>query len=422
MSLFSDLPPLSANPRKRNEKEVNDGLITTKPFELENVTKKPKVEEDASKLTATLTDDQIHSALEKISNHIGNRDKFIKVSPLFRQLLDNNAIGKSYANFTFVIIKKAFSSFEIPTQPALRREYMKLCHTIKKHFNIFSDDEVKQLEIYNIVGFLQNELFTDDSFVFNKVIGQIKDIISSLSSLQSEAEAENCFQTLIESHPDLPNKEKGFESTSSASTTSSNTKSPSGVATFESLKISAEAFGTKRKKPSNISNTIDNSNPTNETNLPQVNHPIALESSKGLDNKYPLATLQLKAKHPHTLSVSTWNDMECNIMLREAILACIKTAKTKHNLAWARTSVELLIEHLCERRPYFCRSQQITVDSLALYIKQQRLARVQGSNARDQGRDETSFERAQAAWAGARVSHRGKVGASHDAKSNSWLG
>jgi hypothetical protein len=49
---------------------------------------------------------------------------------------------------------------------------MKLVHSLDKRAEqLFSRAQRGQLEVYRIVGFLQNEMHTDDSFVFNKVRG-----------------------------------------------------------------------------------------------------------------------------------------------------------------------------------------------------------------------------------------------------------
>jgi hypothetical protein len=58
---------------------------------------------------------------------------------------------------------------------------MKLCHSVSKAAEggagvaggrgamAFNRAQKAQLDVYRLVGFLQNELHTDDSFVFNKV-------------------------------------------------------------------------------------------------------------------------------------------------------------------------------------------------------------------------------------------------------------
>lgn len=64
----------------------------------------------------------------------------------------------------------AFADFDNASEASLRRDYMKLCHALARApEGLFSRPQRAQLEVYNILGFMQNEMHTDDSFVFNKV-------------------------------------------------------------------------------------------------------------------------------------------------------------------------------------------------------------------------------------------------------------
>lgn len=69
-------------------------------------------------------------------------------------------------------LQAAFSDFDNASEPSLRRDYMKLCYSLDKRTEVlFSRLQRAQLEMYHIVGWTQNEMHTDDSFVFNKVRG-----------------------------------------------------------------------------------------------------------------------------------------------------------------------------------------------------------------------------------------------------------
>lgn len=69
----------------------------------------------------------------------------------------------------------AFSDLDAASDPGLRRDYMRLCHSLDKRQaaepGLFSRPQRAQLEVYRVLGFTQNEMHTDDSFVFNKVSG-----------------------------------------------------------------------------------------------------------------------------------------------------------------------------------------------------------------------------------------------------------
>jgi hypothetical protein len=122
------------------------------------------------------------------------------------------------------------------------------------------------------------------------------------------------------------------------------------------------------------------------------------------------------------------------VMHKQALLDCLVTARTRqHKLAWARTSVELLIEEAAKPAAQgglagrFVGGQRATLASLVAFVAAERAARKSGVNRRPGGKGtgeyQTSFERARAEWGSAAwVSARGKVGAAGDSKTAAWLG
>ena len=51
---------------------------------------------------------------------------------------------------------------------------------------IFGSREKAQLDVYGIWAVLRNQLHTDDSFVFNRVVGRIKESVSHLPEATPE--------------------------------------------------------------------------------------------------------------------------------------------------------------------------------------------------------------------------------------------
>ena len=51
---------------------------------------------------------------------------------------------------------------------------------------IFGSREKAQLDVYGIWAVLRNQLHTDDSFVFNRVVGRIKESVSHLPDATPE--------------------------------------------------------------------------------------------------------------------------------------------------------------------------------------------------------------------------------------------
>jgi hypothetical protein len=121
-------------------------------------------------------------------------------------------------------------------------------------------------------------------------------------------------------------------------------------------------------------------------------------------------------------------------MRKQALLSCIDTAKShQHKLAWARTSVELLIEDVAKPAAQgglvgkFVGRQKQQLQELLKFVNAERAARRSGVNRRPGGKGtgeyQTTFEKARAEWGSKDwVSARGKVGSGGDAKQQSWLG
>lgn len=91
--------------------------------------------------------------------------------------------------------------------------------------------------------------------------------------------------------------------------------------------------------------------------------------------------------------------------------------------AWARTSIDALIDHAVAHRDRFTSSQQPRIDELAAFAREQKQIRKLGPSSKEVNRDTTSFERARAAWGDVNwISKRGKMGGGGDAKAQQWLG
>jgi hypothetical protein len=118
-------------------------------------------------------EDGIRVAVHRIASHISNPTKFAKASPLLRKLLDGEGLTKGkHQDCIFEAVRAAFLNPENCTEPLLRREYMKLIAAVASRQDLFGKPEKAHLDIYRLVGHVQNELATDDSFVFNKGKGR----------------------------------------------------------------------------------------------------------------------------------------------------------------------------------------------------------------------------------------------------------
>eukprot|EP01024_Parvocaulis_polyphysoides_P038114 TRINITY_DN3412_c1_g1_i1.p2 TRINITY_DN3412_c1_g1~~TRINITY_DN3412_c1_g1_i1.p2 ORF type:complete len:152 (+),score=16.66 TRINITY_DN3412_c1_g1_i1:43-498(+) len=103
---------------------------------------------------------------------------------------------------------------------------------------------------------------------------------------------------------------------------------------------------------------------------------------------------------------------------REALLDCGEAARLRLKLPWAKSSVEMFIQHIHQNRNRFCQIDQSRIDELWKFM---RTNQVQGTTV-SKKRERTTFEDAQDRYAVSKISHRGKVGAQGDRKAENWLG
>ena len=69
----------------------------------------------------------------------------------------------------FEAVRSAFVEPDRCAEPLLRREYMKLIGAVAGRPDLFGKAEKAHLDVYRVIGHVQNEMGTDDNFQFNKV-------------------------------------------------------------------------------------------------------------------------------------------------------------------------------------------------------------------------------------------------------------
>uniref|UniRef100_A0A383VTR0 Uncharacterized protein n=1 Tax=Tetradesmus obliquus TaxID=3088 RepID=A0A383VTR0_TETOB len=345
--------------------------------------------------------DQISAALTKIRHHIGNSSKFSKASQLLRQLLD--AVDKGHRNELFATIKAAFANPEHCIDPLLCKDYVRLAKALSlRAEGVLSRQQRAQLEVYCTWALLRNELFTDDSFAYNKVAGKIKAAVAALADADEEQEAAwNVLHGLAEQPG---SKEPQQQQQQPAAAVQDEAEAdPFGLNDFIAQ---AEAQAAEAEAAAAAAAAADApSAPSAEEQPPQ-------QQQEGVP----------------------WDAATMEVMRKQALLDCLVAAKEhQHKLAWARTSVELLIETVAKPSVQggfadkFVPAQRQQLADLLRFVHAERAARKSGVNRRPGGKGtgeyQTSFEKARAEWSGASwVSARGKVGSAGDAKSSAWLG
>ncbi|GAX83460.1 hypothetical protein CEUSTIGMA_g10885.t1 [Chlamydomonas eustigma] len=386
----------------------------------------------SSSTKLTEDEDQVKAALRRISSHIGNPSKFPKACPLLRKLLDGQAVSKSSHQIdVFEAIRSAFHDPLNCAEPTLRREYMKLIAAVASRPDLFGKVERAHLDVYRIIGHVQNEMGTDDNFQFNKALSHIREAIDELPECMQEDEV---------IHQRLCQNGNAWTSSGSAHAEAHH------HAELRHKQLKEEYAAAMHKWQQEQQRLDEEEELAQQQQQEKQEHQDMFVGSKeelveadpfGLDSLLaepvkPAAAAPRRRRPapvpppdlpPAPPSSSAWDAGEVCCMKREAVLACLHTAKGFHRHPWAKTGIELLVEHIHKNKDRFCLSQQRAIDEFMVWVRQQRALRKKGPTAKEINRDSTSFDRARAEWSkDTSISHRGKVGGGGDSKANNWLG
>jgi hypothetical protein len=304
---------------------------------------------------------------------------------------------QSHRNELFATVKAAFVHPEHCIDPLLRKDYARLIKALTlRAEGILSRQQRAQLEVYSVWALLRNELFTDDSFAYNKVVGKIKAAVAELADADEEQEA--AWDVLHGVAPASKPQQQQQQQQQQQPAQEDAEADPFGLNDFIAA---AEAQAAEAEAAAAAAAAAE---------APSV-EPQPQQQQQG----------------------APWDAVTMEVMRKQALLDCLVTAKEhQHKLAWARTSVEVLIEAVAKPSAQggfadkFVKAQRQQLTELLRFVNAERAARKSGVNRRPGGKGtgeyQTSFEKARAEWSGASwVSARGKVGTG-DAKSNNWLG
>lgn len=327
------------------------------------------------------------AALTKIAAHIGTAAKFPKASALLRQLLDSPSLGREHKPQVLEALAAAFRRPQNALEPHCRREYGKLVAEAQARPDLFGREERPTLEVYALWAILQNELHTDDSFLFSKAVNKIKEAVDALPEQATDAD-EAALAALLAA---------GMAAAAAPSL-------------LPWLQQPAERPGRGGYgEPAAASNSDAGA----ADGATEAVAPIAAPASGALSAPAAGASCG-----------PVWQGEQAAVMRRRALLDCMATAMSYHKKPWARITVELLVEHMDKNAARFCAPQREEVRQAMVWVRQQRVARAQGRDAAG-GKappDATSFEKARAEWSRATVSARGNVSGGGDPTPNSWLG
>lgn len=142
------------------------------------------------KTTTDASEKQVIEAMQKIASHIKNPTKFSKASKLAIQLIQAGSIKEATSEHFFAVLEAAMFSLTSCNEPSLRADYHEFFSAAQDVAECLSKSQQNLLTAWTIRAVWANDLFTDDSFVFSKATGRIKEAISTLPVATKEDDME----------------------------------------------------------------------------------------------------------------------------------------------------------------------------------------------------------------------------------------
>ncbi|KAF6175032.1 hypothetical protein GIB67_039580 [Kingdonia uniflora] len=379
-NLFLGLPPPSSIPPslppvedQRSQITIkNESLPTVPPPFLKSALKRSKPLEEQTQLAGASTqkrarfktiedasERQVIDAMQKIASHINHPTKFKKASKLAMQLIEAGSVKPETSDLFFAILEAAMSSATSCSDPSIRGDYHALFSAAQDIADCFSKKQKNQLAIWSIRAVVANDLFTDDSFVFSKAAGRVKEMISSLPVATKDDDVDET-EALKEE------KENADEQA----------KNVSEEAELDPFGLDALLTGTSKKD----------------------------ERAKGKKEK--------KAEEEDSRNFLK--------LRRDALVFCLETAARRYRVTWCQTGIDILVKHASDNIERFTSQQRDAIQKLSTSIREQQFRRKQGKSTTGK-LDMNDFEQYQQKYAGEKISIRRGVGGG-ERRAQQWLG
>ncbi|PON73471.1 nucleolar/coiled-body phosphoprotein [Trema orientale] len=398
-NLFEGLPPPSANPPppsssssiEQQEPQLHSktaasahcdapipvlksALKRPKPVQSNPEAAAPAEKKLRFKTTTDASEKQVIEAMQKIALHIKTPGKFGKASKLAIQLIQAGSVKPETSDHFFAILEAAMSSSTSCTDPSVRGEYHALFSVANDVSECLNKKQKNQLTTWTIMAVVANDLFTDDSFVFSKASGRIKEIISNLPVATEDDDLEE------------------------AATLENETKTATEDGQIKSDKSSAV--------------------PLEETSKQEFD-PF------GLDALIPnTAKKGEKTKGKKEAGTKIKEEEETKRFLksqREALITSLEIAARRYKTAWCQTVIDILVKHAFDNVAKFTSRQRDAIEKLWASIREQQMRRKQGKSVTGK-LDVNAFEWLQQKYAGEKISIRHAVGGSGERRAQQWLG
>ncbi|URD74903.1 hypothetical protein MUK42_07943 [Musa troglodytarum] len=261
--------------------------------------------------------------MQKIASHIKNPAKFSKASKLAMQLIQAGSVKSGTSNQFFDILEAAMASPSVCNEPSVRMDYQALFSAVQDVAECFSKQQKNQLAMWTL-HVVANDLYTDDSFVYSKAAGKIKDAISSLPPATVDDDKEEAAALAL-----AENKAVGKDTAELGATTS---------ATLSETK----------------------------------NH---VSDPFGLDVLLPSKSKKDKRARGKDVTSSNQREEEAEEprrfikYQREALLLCLEIAARRYKVPWAQTVIDILVKHAFDNIDKFTARQRDAIEKLWASIR-----------------------------------------------------
>uniref|UniRef100_A0ACD5YWD6 Uncharacterized protein n=1 Tax=Avena sativa TaxID=4498 RepID=A0ACD5YWD6_AVESA len=343
-----------------------------------DVAAEPRVPEKRLRFRTTVdaSEMQIIEAMQKITSHIGNPSKFSKASKLALQLIEAGSVKPETIGHFYAVLEAAMSSLGACNEPSVRADYQALFNAAQGVTECFNQQQKNQFDVWMLHAVVANDLCTDDSFVFPKAVGKIKDAISAL--------------------PVATMDDDNDEATALAAVAESQSGTTENKADDSSTRAEASNSGEESSDPFGLDDLLEHkskkSDRAREKAVEALNRKVVEEDSK----RY------LRSR-------------------REALLKCLEIAARRYRIPWTQTTIDILGRHAYDNVSRFTSRQRDAVEKLWNSIKEQQIRRKHGKSVSGK-LDVNAFERLQEKYSHEKISIRRAVGGAGDRRATQWLG
>ncbi|XP_010935760.1 uncharacterized protein [Elaeis guineensis] len=393
-NLFQGLPPPSATPPAAPEQPPtsvkrdpspapSSAAAAAPPSPLKSALKRDKPPESHDlapqkklrfKTSVDATETQIIEAMQKIASHIKNPLKFSKASKLAMQLIQAGSVKPGTSDHFFAVLEAAMSPPTACNDPALRADYQALFSAVQDVTECFNKQQKNLLITWTLRAVVANDLYTDDSFVYSKAAGKIKEAISSLPPATTDDDNDEAAALAL-----AENKAVGINNCQQKTTS---------LDLSESNKGASDPFGLDALLPS----TSKKDERSKVKEVTAGNSMAEEEESKRF----------IKSQ-------------------REVLLLCLEIAAKRYKVPWAQTVIDILVKHAFDNVDRFTSQQRDAIENLWASIKEQHVRRKQGKSVTGK-LDMNAFEWLQEKYAHQKISIRHAVGGGGERRAEQWLG